>query len=421
MCVLVRFTGQAAMDTWGFFLPALARPTAKSRPKHKPKPVKKIARITKAPAAAAVKPRQAAKRLEGAARKQDAGGKAFRLATVCSGMECPAMALEALGANFASAACCEANVACQNIIQQNFKTDALFEDVCDVNLKGKFPDHDVLVAGPPCQPFSKAGAGRGMDDDRSGPFVSTLELIQAKAPKAYLLENVLGLRGGKHKNFFRLIIKSLKLMEAKGKKYKVFFRTLNTIDFQVPQSRPRVFIVGLREDVVTSGFVWPVPSKTPAANLAQFLDPKTLAENHKRRPKASQTTACKNVSKAIAVIKAAGLDPAKDEHIADVDSTNVQIRRNACPCLTASRMRCGGHWVVSRGRRLKLSEAMRLQGIKPERIAFKGVVSRAQIGGMVGNGMSVNVLQAVLARMSHAAPKAFNGQIFRDKWSATLN
>ena len=76
---------------------------------------------------------------------------------------------------------------------------------------------------------------------------------------------------------------------------------------------------------------------------------------------------------------------------------------------------------MSRGRRLKLSEAMRLQGIKPERIAFKGVVSRAQIGGMVGNGMSVNVLQAVLARMSHAAPKAFNGQIFRDKWSATLN
>ena len=133
--------------------------------------------------------------------------------------------------------------------------EANFGDVPDgdiTEIKAKdIPNHDILVGGFPCQPFSIAGVsskkalGRkhGFEDETQGTlFFDIVRIIGEKKPRAFLLENVKNLKGHDKGNTFRVIMKNLR--EDLG--YDVHYKIMDASSV-VPQHRERIFIVGFRK------------------------------------------------------------------------------------------------------------------------------------------------------------------------------
>lgn len=126
-----------------------------------------------------------------------------------------------------------------------------FGDITKISEK-QIPDHDVLLAGFPCQPFSIAGVSKknalgrahGFLDETQGTlFFDIARILKHKKPKAFMLENVKNLRSHDKGNTFRVIENTLKELG-----YTVYAQVLDGKYF-VPQHRERIIIVGFREDV----------------------------------------------------------------------------------------------------------------------------------------------------------------------------
>jgi DNA (cytosine-5)-methyltransferase 1 len=107
-------------------------------------------------------------------------------------------------------------------------------------VKDSIPNHDLLTAGFPCQPFSAAGKKKGIHDQVRGTlFAEIVEVLEKVRPKFFILENVKRLLTMEHGRHFRTIL--LALSEAG---YFVEWRLLNAKKFGLAQNRERVFIVG---------------------------------------------------------------------------------------------------------------------------------------------------------------------------------
>src|SRR6202167_5738717 len=137
--------------------------------------------------------------------------------------------------------------------QTNFANDEhpLAGDITKVDV-ADVPDHDVLLAGFPCQPFSIAGVSKknalgrphGFECETQGTlFFDVARIIAAKRPRAFLLENVKNLVNHDHGRTFRVIRQTLE--EELG--YRVSWRVIDAAHF-VPQHRERILIAGFRED-----------------------------------------------------------------------------------------------------------------------------------------------------------------------------
>ena len=132
-------------------------------------------------------------------------------------------------------------------------------DITKIEAKD-IPEHDILLAGFPCQPFSIAGVsknislgrGHGFSHAAKGTlFFDVARILKHHKPRAFVLENVKGLVGHDKGNTFKLI----KNVLEKELKYKIYHEVLNA-KYVVPQNRERIFIVGLREDI-SENFAFP--------------------------------------------------------------------------------------------------------------------------------------------------------------------
>lgn len=117
--------------------------------------------------------------------------------------------------------------------------------------ENSIPDHDILVAGFPCQPFSIAGVSKkqslgratGFEDKTQGTlFFDVCRILKAKRPKAFMLENVKNLCSHDKGRTFKVIRESLEELN-----YSVFYQILDGQDY-VPQHRERIIIVGFDKD-----------------------------------------------------------------------------------------------------------------------------------------------------------------------------
>tara|TARA_R110000868_G_scaffold161145_2_gene391115 strand:- start:1259 stop:2260 length:1002 start_codon:yes stop_codon:yes gene_type:complete len=117
------------------------------------------------------------------------------------------------------------------------------------------PEADVYTAGFPCQPFSVAGSGLGVEDPKAGNLGNYfLNLVKEKKPRAFIIENVKGITSTKNYPFFNSLIDSF---IASG--YKVSWKLINCYHYGVPQLRERVFMVGVRDE--GKRFIFPEPIK----------------------------------------------------------------------------------------------------------------------------------------------------------------
>jgi len=132
---------------------------------------------------------------------------------------------------------CDIDEKVNSVYKENFGIQP-FLDIKDIDAK-LIPEHDILFAGFPCQPFSKGGAQKGFDDIRGTLFFEIVRILNEKKPKYVLLENVSNL-----------------VSHDQGRTYKIILRTLVSLGYSVPQKpiilsphlfgipvlRPRVYI-----------------------------------------------------------------------------------------------------------------------------------------------------------------------------------
>lgn len=177
---------------------------------------------------------------------------------------------------------CEWNSFAQKTYLANFPQTASHAFAGDITSTDErdVPDHDVLLAGFPCQPFSIAGVSKknalgrphGFECTTQGTlFFDVARVIAAKRPKAFLLENVKNLLSHDKGNTFRVILHTLR--DELG--YDVHYKVIDGQHF-VPQHRERIIIVGFREK---TGFSWndlQLPTKGP--RLSSILHPQDGSE-----------------------------------------------------------------------------------------------------------------------------------------------
>lgn len=145
------------------------------------------------------------------------------------------------------------NVVCQDITK-------ILEDNDNNNLSNldnefKLPNYaDVVIGGFPCQDFSLAGKRQGLLVERGKLYQSMARVIELLKPKVFLAENVKGLVSWENGLAIETIIKDFSNLG-----YNVQYKLFNTADYGVPQTRERVIIVGVRNDITTD-IEWPVPT-----------------------------------------------------------------------------------------------------------------------------------------------------------------
>lgn len=133
---------------------------------------------------------------------------------------------------------------CKRVYEENYKIKPL-DDLQKINIED-IPKFDVLCAGFPCQPFSKAGHQNGFNDTRGNIFFDICKIIDTHKPKYIILENVRNLASHDKGNTWKVIKEKLKELNYNTYETPVI---LNTLYFGVPQSRERVVIMCKRKDL----------------------------------------------------------------------------------------------------------------------------------------------------------------------------
>jgi DNA (cytosine-5)-methyltransferase 1 len=143
------------------------------------------------------------------------------------------------------------------------------------------PPHDILCAGFPCQPFSKAGKQLGREDNRGTLFDEIVKILEHRTPKYFILENVPFIRQHDNEDTWKYMHGELTKLG-----YEVDHEIYSPQDFGIPQHRKRIFIIGSLKGLKHFSFKQVDDQKTALFDIHQFIeaDPKQF----KALPKANQ-------------------------------------------------------------------------------------------------------------------------------------
>jgi DNA (cytosine-5)-methyltransferase 1 len=241
------------------------------------------------------------------------------------------------------------------------------------------PQHDMLLAGFPCQPFSIIGQRKGFDDIRGTLFFEIVKILQQNKPPMIVLENVKQLAthdGG------RTLQRILKTLEKLG--YKISWKILNALHFGIPQKRERTIIVGFLDHNID--FVWPKRVEE-FTSLEEILE-KDVADKHYTSPE----------------IRKKRKRAHKSQHETAIWHENKSGNISSYPYSCALRAGASYNYLLVNGeRRLTPREMLRLQGFPDD---FEIVCSDTQTRKQAGNAVPVPMIQAVIKEVINAYSKA---------------
>jgi DNA (cytosine-5)-methyltransferase 1 len=208
-----------------------------------------------------------------------------------------------------------------NTYAQNISPHIICEDIENIDIKN-IPEADVVIGGFPCQDFSVAGKRRGLNAKRGRLFFQMLKIVKNKQPKAFIAENVKGLVNIDNGEVLKLI-----KAEFTQVGYTVSHYILKANDFGIPQTRERVIIVGIRNDINTK-FSPPKPTKEHTTSK-QAIDDLWGKENENTIPNHNQfSKAKKNNGQGNKQIKADMPSPTiRAEHHGNIEFHYRDFRR----------------------------------------------------------------------------------------------
>jgi DNA (cytosine-5)-methyltransferase 1 len=269
----------------------------------------------------------------------------------------------------------ENNESAQKTYEANFG-ERPYGDITTI-ASSEIPDHDILLAGFPCQPFSIMGQKKGFEDTRGTLFYEIERILEHKKPQAFLLENVKQFRSHDKGRTFKTVIKHL---EDLG--YYTYHSVLNSLDFGVPQKRERTFIVGFLDNIKFS-FPDPYPVK---AKLEHILEPDHSVD--------------KKLFASVDIVKKRKEKLKKTPPNPSIWHENKAGNISPLPYSCALRAGASYNYLLVNGeRRLSPRELLKLQGFPDH---FKIVVSYSEIRKQTGNSVSVPVIDAIAKKMIEA-------------------
>ena len=323
----------------------------------------------------------------------------LRIGSSCSGTLAEGWALKKLQVPHVHIFACDENDACRRFASENFHVHQWVNDVHNPEHRA-LPQVDIYVAGWSCQPFSKAGHQRGAQDDRSQIIWPIMGYVRKAMPKLVVLENVNTILAKRYEDHMNEVMKCLNAIRNDDEEpaYTWSMRVLCSRDFQLPQIRKRVYIIGVRTDSGQTP-TWPAP--LPRVGLSAIYDAPhdqiPITDNH-----VLGKTATENITASCQSITSAGLVAEDYDFVIDVHAGRGGCLTFDCmPTITRSRGASRAYVFTRWGTRVSLSELMRCQGFVPEDVRLASVTER-QAGEMIGNAMSINVLQHVIRANLHA-------------------
>ena len=261
--------------------------------------------------------------------------------------------------------------------QENYGAEVVHGDITQVDEKD-VPEHDILLAGFPCQPFSQAGLKKGFEDTRGTLFFDIARILKEKKPKAFLLENVKQLKGHDKGKTLEVILNTLHDIGYKNTQYTL----LKARDFGLPQNRERLYIVGFLDESIAFNFPTPTHKETRVGDIleAYVEDKYTISDKlwagHQRRKENNKKNG-----------KGFGY------RLFNEDSEYTST-------ISARYYKDGSEILIEQQgknpRKLTPKEAAKLQGFP---VDFKIPVSDTQAYQQFGNSVPVTVIEAIAKEM----------------------
>jgi DNA (cytosine-5)-methyltransferase 1 len=248
------------------------------------------------------------------------------------------------------------------------------------------PDFDLMIGGFPCQTFSTVGKQQGFNDERGQVIFGLMKILKEKNVKYFILENVKGFVTHDNGNALKTV-----LAEFDQLGYDVSWKVLNSINYGVPQSRERIYLVGIRKDIPHTPIEWETHTETGRAlkECLNGLHGEPVSIYNESWQDYLNTTKNKGKFNEEALLK-------QDYLIIDRRNTDMRIYKEKTPTL-----RKGNHglYYVYKKQLYKLNgyQGLMLQGFPKEYItkAKRANLNPNKLLAQAGNAMTVNVVTSV--------------------------
>ena len=270
--------------------------------------------------------------------------------------------------------------------------DTIHSDITQIDEK-EIPNHDILLAGFPCQPFSIAGEKKGFNDTRGTLFFDIERILKEKRPKAIVLENVKHFKSHDKGNTLKVVLTALQELG-----YTTNWQVLNAKDFGVPKNRERTIIVGALNGVKFN-FSKLERKKVPSIKdileeenkSCEYLDESeyTLIENPKRQLSGLIFVGYRNKN-----IRTKGVRE-NTEHLSRIHKQPNRIYSSEGTHPTLSSQESAGRYYIyhqGRVRRLTIRECYRLMGFPDN---FKLIGSKGKLYNRIGNSIVIPMVEEI--------------------------